>query len=322
MPLLPATLISLLATSRLGATHAVVFGGFAAPALAQRIESARPVVLLTASCGVDGAAKPPLPYQPLVEQAARLSRWKPRGGVVVWQREGRAVLGGPEGRGGWELPRWDMARVVDKEVPTFEWQALLEQARKGGAAVKDCVPVPATSPLYVLYTSGTTGAPKGVVRDAGGHAVGLHLSMRATFGIHPAGPRAGGVGPSDVVFTASDLGWVVGHGYMLYGPLLVGAATVLYEGKPVGTPDAGALWQLVERYGATVLFTAPTALRAVRREDPRGGGLKEVGRRGGLRSLKALFLAGERSEPRIVKEFEGLLKKWGRPDAEVVDNWW
>jgi propionyl-CoA synthetase len=167
--------------------------------------------------------------------------------------------------------------------------------------------------IYIIYTSGTTGLPKGVLREAGGHAVGLHLSISYLFGIH---------GQGDVMFCASDIGWVVGHSYILYVPLLAGATTVLFEGKPVGTPNAGTFWHIVEEYNVNALFTAPTALRAIRRDDPENKFWKEVGDRGGLKSLQALFLAGERSESSIVTMYQDLLKNYAADDANVIDNWW
>lgn len=177
----------------------------------------------------------------------------------------------------------------------------------------ECVPVKSTDPVYIIHTSGTTGAPKGVLRDAGGHAVGLHLSISYLFDIH---------GPGDVICTASDIGWVVGHSYIIYAPLLVGATTVMYEGKPVGTPDAGAFWRLVEEYNIKCFVTAPTALRAIKRDDPENKHLAAVGERGGLKSLKGLFLAGERSEPSIIEMYEKLLQKYCGPASHVVDHWW
>lgn len=192
------------------------------------------------------------------------------------------------------------------------WQDLISSARS--RVIKaDCVAVKSEDPVYILHTSGTTGTPKGVRRDTGGHAVGLQLSIRYMFHIH---------GPGDVLFTASDIGWVVGHSYILYAPLLAGASTVLYEGKPVGTPDASAFWRVVEEYKVSTMFTAPTALRAVRNDDPKNKSLSKIGQRGGLRSLKALFLAGERSEPTLVSMYQHLLDRYGALSCLVIDNWW
>lgn len=289
--MIPATLIGTLAISRLGAIHAIVFGGFAPTALAQRIEDCKPVALLTASCGIDGA-KPAVSYTPFVRQAIALSSHKPAK-TIIWQRD--------------QL-RWSL----DKGAGERNWQRSVRSARFRGVRA-GCVPVKSSDGLYIIYTSGTTGLPKGVLREAGGHAVGLHLSINYTFGIR---------GPGDVMFCASDLGWVVGHSYILYAPLLTGAATVLYEGKPVGTPDAGAFWRIVEEHKVNTLFTAPTALRAIKRDDPANKLFCEVGERGGLKSLNALFLAGERSEPSIVTMYQGLLKEYAGEGAEVVDNWW
>ncbi|OAA55393.1 acetate-CoA ligase [Cordyceps fumosorosea ARSEF 2679] len=292
MPMIPAAIIGILAINRLGAVHSVVFGGFAGNALAQRIDACRPVLLLTASCGIDGS-KPPIPYRPLVEEALQRAAHPPRR-TIVWQRE--------------EL-RWGKTDRVRQS----SWQKWVRSARDRGVRA-DCVPVGSGDPAYVIHTSGTTGAPKGVRRDSAGHAVGLNLSIRYLFGIR---------GPGDVMCTASDVGWVVGHSYIVYAPLLAGAATVLYEGKPVGTPDASAFWRLVEEYKVNALFTAPTALRAVRRDDPDNRCLAEVGRRGGLRSLRALFLAGERSEPSLISAYQALLDEHAAPEgAHVIDNWW
>ncbi|KAF9882040.1 AMP-binding enzyme [Colletotrichum karsti] len=292
MPMIPAALIGILAVSRLGAIHAVVFGGFAPAALAQRIEASQPVAILTASCGIDGN-KPPMSYKPLVEEACQISSHKPEK-VVVWQRE---------------QIRWHPIRRNDGER---NWQSIVKSCRARGIRA-DCVPVKSTDPIYIIHTSGTTGSPKGVLRDAAGHAVGLHLSISYLFNIH---------GPGCVSFTASDIGWVVGHSYIAYAPLFTGAATVLYEGKPVGTPDGSAFWRIVEEYKVNTMFTAPTALRAIKRDDPENKFLKQVGQRGGLKTLKGLFLAGERSEPAIITMYQDLLNEYGAVDAHVVDNWW
>ncbi|RQM05524.1 hypothetical protein DH86_00001547 [Scytalidium sp. 3C] len=264
---------SILATSRLGAIHAVVFGGFAAASLAQRIEASKPV--------------------PFVREAIQLSSHKPEK-TIIWQRE--------------QL-RWD---PVDRLSGERSWQKITKSAIARNIKA-DCVPVKSSDGVYIIYTSGTTGLPKGVLRDAAGHAVGLHLSISYIMGIH---------GPGDVMFCASDIGWVVGHSYIIYAPLLTGAATVLFEGKPIGTPDSSTFWRIVEEYKVNSLFTAPTALRAIRRDDPENIKLKEIGERGGLKTLQALFLAGERSEPSIITMYQELLAKYGKDGATVIDNWW
>ncbi|KAI0439113.1 AMP-binding enzyme [Xylaria telfairii] len=292
MPMIPAALIGILAINRLGAIHAVVFGGFAPASLAQRIDASRPVAILTASCGIEGN-KPPMSYKPFIHEAIRLSSHKPSR-VIVWQRN--------------EL-RWD---DFDKAGGERNWFKMVRSCRARNIKAA-CVPVGADEGIYIIYTSGTTGSPKGVVRPAGGHAVGLHLSIRYLFGIQ---------GPGDVIFTASDIGWVVGHSYIIYAPLLAGAATVLFEGKPVGTPDSSAFWRIVQEYKVNTLFTAPTALRAIKRDDADNRHLKQIGERGGLKSLRALFLAGERSEPSIITMYQELVGKYGAPGALVVDNWW
>ncbi|TGO87611.1 hypothetical protein BPOR_0215g00040 [Botrytis porri] len=292
MPKIPAALIGTLAISRLGAIHAVVFGGFAPASLAQRMEASKPVAILTASCGIDGT-KPPLSYQPFIREAIALSSHKPNK-TIIWQRE--------------QL-RWDNP---NKENGERNWQRLVKSAGSRGVKA-DCVPIKSTDGLYIIYTSGTTGLPKGVLREAGGHAVGLNLSIRYVFGIH---------GPGDVMFCASDIGWVVGHSYILYAPLLAGATTVLFEGKPVGTPNAGTFWRIIDEYKVNTLFTAPTALRAIRHDDPENKLFKEIGEKGGLKNFRALFLAGERSELSIVTMYQELLTKYAVKGASVIDNWW
>ncbi|CAG8209162.1 unnamed protein product [Penicillium olsonii] len=292
MPMIPAALIACLAITRLGAIHAAVFGGFAPAALAQRIDAARPRAIMTASCGIEGS-KGPIPYRPLVEAAVKRASFKPAK-VIIWQRD--------------QL-RWNQP---DKRGGQRNWQRLVKSARMRGVKA-DAVPIKSSDGLYIIYTSGTTGLPKGVLREAGGHAVGLELSIKSLFGIK---------GPGDTMFCASDIGWVVGHSYILYAPLLVGATTVLFEGKPVGTPDAGTFWRIVERHSVNALFTAPTAMRAIRKDDPDDSLIGQVGQRGGLKSLRGLFLAGERSEPSIVRAYQDLLGLYAAPGAQVIDNWW
>jgi propionyl-CoA synthetase len=292
MPMIPAAVFAMLAIARLGAIHAVVFGGFSPAALAQRIEASRPVAIMTASCGIEGAKKP-VEYKSMIEGAVEKSSFKPSK-TIVWQRE--------------QL-RWD---PIVKESGQRNWQRLVKSARNRGLKA-DAVAVKSGDGLYIIYTSGTTGLPKGVVRSAGGHAVGLNFSIKYLFGVH---------GPGDVMFTASDVGWVVGHSYIVYAPLLAGATTVLFEGKPVGTPDASTFWRVIEDYKVTTMFTAPTALRAIRRDDGDNDFFEERGNRGALKTLRALFLAGERSEPSIVQMYQKLLAKHCSPGAMVVDNWW
>ncbi len=290
--MIPAALFAILAISRLGAIHTVVFGGFAPASLAQRIEASRPRLIMTASCGIEGA-KGPLDYKPFIEGAIEKSPYKPEK-VIIWQRD--------------QL-RWD---PITSEKGERDWQVLVSKAKESGVKA-EAVPVKSNDGLYIIYTSGTTDLPKGVLREAGGHAVGLNLSIRYVFGIH---------GPGDVMFCASDIGWVVGHSYILYAPLLAGATTVLFEGKPIGTPNAGTFWRILEEHRVNVLSTAPTALRAIRRDDPDNKYFEAAGERGGLKQLRALFLAGERSEPSIVRMYQDLLKKHCTPGAQVIDNWW
>ncbi len=290
--MIPSALFAILAISRLGAIHTVVFGGFAPASLAQRIEASKPRAVMTASCGIEGS-KEPLNYKPIIEVALEKSPHKPEK-VIVWQRD---ELG------------WD---PIIKEKGERNWQRLVKSAKNRGLKA-EAVPVKSNDGIYIIYTSGTTGLPKGVLREAGGHAVGLNLSIKYLFSIH---------GPGDVMFCASDIGWVVGHSYILYAPLLAGAATILFEGKPVGTPDAGTFWRILEEHKVNVLSTAPTALRAIRRDDPNNKFFEAAGQRGGLKPLRALFLAGERSEPNIVRIYQSLLEKYCQPGAQVIDNWW
>ncbi|WP_321323804.1 AMP-binding protein [uncultured Parasphingorhabdus sp.] len=274
MPMIPQTLFAMLACARIGAIHSVVFGGFAPPELAKRIDDAEPRLLLTASCGIEGQKV--IPYQPLVVESLAQAR-HPVPAVLLFQRETlRADLGD-----GWAQ----------------DWSEQLAKAKPA-----ECVRLMSSDPLYILYTSGTTGTPKGVVRDNGGHAVALEWSMRHVYGLKPG----------ECFWAASDVGWVVGHSYIVYAPLFAGATVVLYEGKPVGTPDAGEFWRVIERNRVSVFFTAPTAIRAIRKEDEDGA----LYPASNLPSLRAVFLAGERADPDTIKWLE---KRTGRP---VIDHWW
>ncbi|HEY8567034.1 MAG TPA: propionyl-CoA synthetase [Beijerinckiaceae bacterium] len=278
MPMVPEAVIAMLACARIGAVHSVVFGGFAARELAQRIEDAAPKVILSASCGLEPNRV--VAYKPLLDEAISLSAHKPDACVILQRPQKEAAL--VEGR--------------DRD-----WTSLVAEARAAGRSAP-CVPVAATDPLYILYTSGTTGRPKGVVRDTGGYMVALAWSM----------PNLYGVAPGEVYWCASDVGWVVGHSYIVYAPLIHGCTTILYEGKPVGTPDAGAFWRVIAEHGAVALFTAPTAFRAIKKEDPDG----VLMRRHDLSRFRALFLAGERADPDTVRWAEDQL---GVP---VIDHWW
>jgi len=274
MPMIPEAVVAMLACARLGAVHSVVFGGFASHELAARIDDAAPTVIVSASCGIEPTRL--IEYKPMLDHALTRAGHQPRACVIVQRDQHRCDL--IEGR-------------------DHDWAELMSAAEP-----VDPVPVAATDPLYVLYTSGTTGKPKGIVRDNGGHAVSLMWSMRNIYG----------VGPGDVYWAASDVGWVVGHSYIVYAPLLAGATTVLYEGKPIGTPDPGAFWRVVSEYGVAVLFSAPTALRAIRKEDPDASHL----RRYELSSLRYLFQAGERLDP---DTYEWASQVLGIP---VIDHWW
>lgn len=275
MPMIPQTVFAMLACARLGAIHSVVFGGFAPLELAKRIDDATPRVLLTASCGIEGART--IAYMPMVEEALTLCAHQPES-VVLFQREQLAAEAGC----------------------AQDWSSLIEAA--AADPVPPCAELASDDPLYILYTSGTTGTPKGVVRENGGHAVALAWSMANIYG----------VGAGETFWAASDVGWVVGHSYIVYGPLLVGATTVLFEGKPAGTPDAGTFWRTIARHGVKRFFTAPTAIRAVRKEDPDGRFLAEIG----TGDCGAIFLAGERADPDTIAWLE---KKSGLP---VIDHWW
>lgn len=273
MPMIPEAIIAMLATARLGAIHSVVFGGFAPAELASRIEDASPKVIVSASCGVEPSRT--IAYKPLIDEACRLSSHKPSATVIFQRPEVTAELGAGD----------------------HDWVTLMQTA-----VAHACVPVAATDALYILYTSGTTGKPKGVVRDNGGHAVAMAWSLGNVYDI----------GPGDVFWAASDVGWVVGHSYIVYAPLICGATTVMYEGKPVGTPDAGAFWRVIEEYKVNALFCAPTAIRAIKRDDPDAKLLAKYD----ISSLRALFQAGERLDPDTYHWATNHLQ------VPVVDNWW
>ena len=274
MPMIPQAVVAMLACARIGAVHSVVFGGFAAHELAVRIDHAQPTVVVSASCGIEVSRV--IEYKPILDRALELASHEPAHCVILQRPQARAVM-----TAGRDVD-WDHAMTI--------------------AGPAECVPVAATDPLYILYTSGTTARPKGVVRDNGGHAVALRWSMDAIYDT-----RAG-----EVFWAASDVGWVVGHSYIVYAPLLAGCTTVLYEGKPVGTPDAGAFWRVIADYKVKALFTAPTAFRAIKKEDPAGA----LARGYDLSGLKTLFLAGERLDPETYRWAGDLL---GVP---VVDHWW
>jgi propionyl-CoA synthetase len=274
LPMIPEALISMLACARLGAVHSVVFGGFAPPELAVRLDDATPKVLLTASCGIEISRV--IEYKPIVDAAIELANHKPSACVVLQRPQATASM--------------QTGRDVD-------WQQALADASPA-----DCVPVKGTDPLYILYTSGTTGKPKGVVRENGGHAVAMKYSMSAIYDIEPG----------EVYWAASDVGWVVGHSYIVYGPLIHGCTTILYEGKPIMTPDAGAFWRVISQHGVKALFTAPTAFRAIRKEDPEA----KLARQYDLSCLKTIFAAGERLDP---PTYEWLAETFQVP---VLDHWW
>jgi propionyl-CoA synthetase len=278
MPMIPQAIVAMLACARIGAVHSVVFGGFAAKELATRIDDAEPKVVLTASCGIEPGRI--VEYKPLLDLAIALARHKPAACVVHQRPEIQADMNGARDR---------------------DWATLVEAARAAGRRAP-CADLAATDPLYILYTSGTTGTPKGVVRDIGGYMVALKWSMSAIYDVKPG----------ETFWTGSDIGWVVGHSYIVYGPLIQGCASVLYEGKPIGTPDAGAYWRVIEDYKVSAFFTAPTGLRAVRKEDPEGKLIKNYD----VSSLRTLFLAGERADPDTVAWAQKVL---GVP---VVDHWW
>jgi propionyl-CoA synthetase len=279
MPMVPEAVIAMLACARIGAVHSVVFGGFAAKELATRIDDARPKLILSASCGLEPGRI--VHYKPLLDEAIRLATHKAEACLILQRPQAEATL------------------VAGRD---HDWARLRDEAVVFARSVYDCTPLAATDPLYILYTSGTTGRPKGVVRDNGGHMVALRWSMQNLYG----------VSPGETWLCGSDIGWVVGHSYIVYAPLIHGATSILYEGKPVGTPDAGAYWRLISEHGAVAFFTAPTAFRAIKKEDPQGKLLGNYD----LSRFRTLFLAGERADPDTLHWAEGLLKK------PVIDHWW
>ncbi len=274
MPMVPEAVIAMLACARIGAIHSVVFGGFAANELATRIDDAKPKLVVSASCGLEPGRI--VEYKPLLDRAIEIARHKPERCIVL------------------QRPQAEARMIAGRDL---DWQEAMAEAEP-----VDCVPVTATDPLYILYTSGTTGQPKGIVRDNGGHAVALYWTMKNIYGIEPG----------EVYWAASDVGWVVGHSYIVYGPLLHGNTTILYEGKPVGTPDAGAFWRVISEHGVAALFTAPTAFRAIKKEDPDGAHI----RRYDLSRFRTLFLAGERCDP------DTLLWAQAKLGVPVIDHWW
>lgn len=275
MPMVPESMVAMLACARIGAVHSVVFGGFAAKELATRIEDAKPKLILSASCGIEPGRI--VKYKPLLDEAIELASVKPEACIIL------------------KRPQQDCELKAGRD---HDWASLREQALAAGKKA-DCVAVDATDPLYILYTSGTTGKPKGVVRDNGGHLVALKWTMENLYGIKPG----------EVWWCASDIGWVVGHSYIIYGPLIHGATSIMYEGKPVGTPDAGAFWRVISEHGAVALFTAPTAFRAIRKEDGDGSFIRKYD----LSKFRTLFLAGERADPPTVE--------WAEQQLQVPARW-
>ncbi|MCB1666733.1 MAG: propionyl-CoA synthetase [Porticoccaceae bacterium] len=274
MPMVPEAAVAMQACARLGAVHSVVFGGFAANELASRIDDCKPKLIISASCGIEPGRL--VAYKPLLDEALKLAKHKPEHAIIYQRNQLTASM--VEGR-------------------DLDWNEI----EASGTPV-DCTPVAATDPLYIIYTSGTTGQPKGVVRDNGGHMVALDWSLGAIYGIDPG----------DVFWAASDIGWVVGHSYIVYGPLIRGATAIMFEGKPVGTPDAATYWRLIERHKVKAMFTAPTAIRAIKQQDPQGELLGDFD----LSSLQTLFLAGERADPDTIQWAEKHLNK------PVIDHWW